>query len=122
MRTIKAFKVVATFGEKTGYWGNNGQFMVNGAEVPARLFEDRKEAEKLIQDVKNGVAFPGDQLQMAIEETEKQIFEYVVTGTDTRGKRFKITTRTPRGYNIWRGNVWELLENGKRKHCYSVIN
>ena len=120
MRTIKAFKVVATFGDKTGYWGNNGQFMVNGAEVPARLFEDRKEAEKLIQDVKNGNSVIG--LKMAIEETEKQIFEYVITGTDTRGKRFVIHTRTPRHYNIWRGNVWELLENGKRKHCYSVIN
>jgi hypothetical protein len=42
--------------------------------------------------------------------------KYVVTGTDRRGKRFRITTNSwlhARGINLWRGTKW-LERAGKR--------
>lgn len=49
--------------------------------------------------------------------------KYIITGTLRNGKRFRpITTLTPWHYNIFRGTVWQVLENGKRKKCYTVWN
>ena len=40
--------------------------------------------------------------------------KYVITGTDRNGRRFKIETATPQHYNIWRGSLWAVKENGRR--------
>lgn len=48
---------------------------------------------------------------------------YKITGVDAKGKRFKpIYTNFPRHFNIFRGTVWRLLPDGKRKKEYDVIN
>lgn len=39
---------------------------------------------------------------------------YIITGTDRDGKRFRIETTTPQHYNIYKGNLWEIV-NGKKK-------
>jgi len=50
------------------------------------------------------------------EELNTKKKKYVITGTDRNGKRFDpIHTNTPQHYNIWRGSLWELKENGNRK-------
>ena len=39
---------------------------------------------------------------------------YVITGKLRNGKRFSpITTTTPQHYNIWSGNLWELVPDFK---------
>lgn len=48
--------------------------------------------------------------------------KYVITGTDRNGKRFKINTDTPQHYNIWKGTLWEVQENGKRKKVKEYWN
>lgn len=48
--------------------------------------------------------------------------DYVITGVDRNGKRFKIQTTTPQHYNIWKGTLWLLLENGKRKKVKEYWN
>lgn len=49
--------------------------------------------------------------------------KYIITGIDRSGKRFKpIYTNTPRNYNIWRGTVWEILPDGKRKKVHEYFN
>lgn len=50
------------------------------------------------------------------EEVKKEKKKYVITGTGRNGKRFDpIHTNTPQHYNIYKGSLWELKENGKRK-------
>ena len=49
---------------------------------------------------------------------------YHVTGTDARGKRFKIVTPSymhAMGINVYNGSVWEV-RNGKRKRIKRVFN
>lgn len=42
--------------------------------------------------------------------------DFVITGIDRNGKRFKpIKTNTPQHYNIYKGSLWKITENGKRK-------
>lgn len=48
--------------------------------------------------------------------------KYVITGVDKKGKRFKIETETPQHYNIWKGTLWKLDENGKRKKVKEYFN
>lgn len=41
---------------------------------------------------------------------------YIITGILVNGKRFKaIQTVSPQHYNIWKGSIWKLDDNGKRK-------
>ena len=49
---------------------------------------------------------------------------YIVTGVLTNGRRFKLQYsdyRQAMGINLWRGNVWEVID-GKRKRIKSVTN
>jgi hypothetical protein len=39
---------------------------------------------------------------------------YLITGKDTQGKRFKIYTKTPWHYNIFQGSIWLLDKNDKK--------
>lgn len=49
--------------------------------------------------------------------------KYVITGTLKDGKRFApIYTDIPQHYNIWKGTLWEILENGKRKKVKEYFN
>lgn len=48
--------------------------------------------------------------------------KYVITGVDRNNKRFVIETETPQHYNIWKGTLWKLDENGKRKKVKSYFN
>lgn len=50
---------------------------------------------------------------------------FVITGIDVYGKRFRIHTSSAMhafGINLWRGSVWKILENGKRKLLKRVYN
>ena len=50
---------------------------------------------------------------------------YIVTGVDRDGRRFKKQYSEPRwafGINLWRGSVWGMLKNGKRKLLRRVYN
>jgi len=50
--------------------------------------------------------------------------QYVVTGTDTRGKRFRLTCpswRVADSVNLYRGSKW-LLRDGKRYLIVQVYN
>lgn len=48
---------------------------------------------------------------------------YVITGVNSKGVRFKpIYTTTPQHYNIYNGNIWKILPNGKRKHIRTITN
>lgn len=50
---------------------------------------------------------------------------FIVTGKTTSGKRFKLTYRNALsafGINLWRGSVWGLLPNGKRKLLKRIMN
>ena len=54
-----------------------------------------------------------------------QIKNFVVTGIDRSGKRFKIQTSSYTYacmINLWNGSVWAVLENNKRKRIKRVIN
>jgi hypothetical protein len=48
--------------------------------------------------------------------------QYTITGKDKAGKRFRINTDTPQHYNIWRGTLWQNLDNGKRKLILTYFN
>lgn len=48
--------------------------------------------------------------------------KYTITGVDRNNRRFKINTDTPQHYNIWKGTLWENLENGKRKKVLEYYN
>jgi hypothetical protein len=49
--------------------------------------------------------------------------DFVITGILTNGKRFKpIHTKTPQHYNIWKGTIWQLMNNGKRKLIKRIWN
>ena len=51
------------------------------------------------------------------------ITQYVITGITKNGKRFKpIHTKTPQHYNIWKGTIWVILSNGKRKRLQTINN
>jgi hypothetical protein len=50
---------------------------------------------------------------------------YIITGIDTRGKRFRIETSNriyAEGINLYRGSKWEILPNGKKKLLVRVFN
>ncbi len=55
---------------------------------------------------------------------------YLITGTDTRGKRFRQIHTNPwfaQGINLWRGNLWHLPADPaaagyKRKRLKQVWN
>ena len=49
--------------------------------------------------------------------------KYVITGRLRNGKRFSpIHTNTPQHYNIYRGTLWEVDKNGKRKKVLGYYN
>lgn len=49
--------------------------------------------------------------------------KYVITGTLKNGKRFDpIHTSIPQHYNIWKGTLWKLNEDGKRTFVKSYYN
>lgn len=53
----------------------------------------------------------------------KNTAKYVITGTNINGSRFTpIYTNKPQCYNIYRGTIWQLLDNGKRKKINSIWN
>ena len=50
---------------------------------------------------------------------------YVITGTDVRGRRFKLSTTNRMhalGINLFRGSVWFVNKNGKRQLLKRVYN
>lgn len=50
---------------------------------------------------------------------------YHVTGVDRSGRRFRIVTTSHMHamcINLWRGSVWAVLDNGKRKLIKRVYN
>ncbi len=50
---------------------------------------------------------------------------YVITGTDVRGRRFKLTTTSrvyALGINLFRGSVWFQGCDGKRKLLKRTFN
>jgi hypothetical protein len=50
---------------------------------------------------------------------------YVITGINRMGRRFKITTGNLHyayGFNVWKGSLWEIQEDGKRKRIHSWYN
>ena len=50
------------------------------------------------------------------EEVKQDKKQFVITGVDANGKRFKpIKTNTPQHYNIYKGSLWKIKEDGKRK-------
>lgn len=47
---------------------------------------------------------------------------FVITGYDVNNKRFNpIYTNTPQHYNIYRGNIWKII-NGRRKLIKRIYN
>lgn len=51
--------------------------------------------------------------------------QYVVTGVDRYGKRFRFTYNNAMwafGINLWKGSVWGVLDNGKRKLLKRAYN
>lgn len=51
--------------------------------------------------------------------------KFVVTGVDTSGRRFRLTYREPQwalGINLWRGSVWAVMPNGRRRLVRRVYN
>ena len=49
--------------------------------------------------------------------------KYIITGTLKNGRRFSpIHTDTPWHYNIWRGTLWEKLDNDKRRRVKTYYN
>ena len=50
------------------------------------------------------------------EEVKESKKAFVITGVDRNGKRFEpIHTNLPQHYNIWKGSLWKLEEDGSRK-------
>jgi len=50
---------------------------------------------------------------------------YKITGTDTRGRRFRIFTDNlyhALGINLWRGAVWEIHPDGRTYLVRRVFN
>jgi len=48
---------------------------------------------------------------------------YVITGVTRNGKRFKpIYTNCPQHYNIWRGRIWRLNNDGSRTLVRTINN
>ena len=57
------------------------------------------------------------------EELEKDKKEFVITGVDRNGRRFEpIKTNTPQHYNIWKGSLWRIQEDGNRKLVQRYYN
>jgi len=59
-----------------------------------------------------------------MEWTQQAGDVYHVTGVDTRGRRFKITTASwlhARGINVWNGSRW-LVRDGRRTLIERVYN
>ena len=56
---------------------------------------------------------------------DRKYVRYDVTGVDTRGKRFKITTTCARhaaGINLYNGSKWGVTDDGKRHLLARVYN
>lgn len=54
-----------------------------------------------------------------------QIKTFRITGVDRNGKRFVKETNSydyACMFNLWRGSVWVVFENGKRKLMKRVLN
>ena len=47
---------------------------------------------------------------------------YLITGQKVNGQRFTIATKTPFYYNIYKGSIWSINENGKRKLLKRIYN
>jgi hypothetical protein len=65
-----------------------------------------------------------DQMK-AFSDKEIPMHYYEVTGVDRSGKRFKISTSNQIhafGINVWRGTVWIVSPDGKRKVAKRVYN
>lgn len=62
-------------------------------------------------------------IQSLLEGDGDLTTKYMITGVDKDGKRFSpIHTNTPQHYNIWRGTIWEKLEDGTRKKIKEIFN
>lgn len=49
--------------------------------------------------------------------------KYIITGKLKNGRRFTpIHTDTPWHYNIWKGTLWKISEDGKRKRVTTYYN
>lgn len=60
---------------------------------------------------------------VTMTNTAQPKYRYVITGVDRSGKRFKpIYTNTPQHYNIWKGTLWEILPDGKRRKIKEYYN
>jgi len=121
-RTEIGFMLCAEFEGKKGYWDRDNFSLDSKA---AKFYATKAELEKLIIFLQTqSMALKGrTDITYSIEPHSREVTEYVITGKDKSGRQFNpIHTLTPRCYNIWRGNVWEILANGKRKHVYSVTN
>jgi len=124
MKTIEAFKVICTQDGKKYVWRGDQFVLESFPGVTPKKYESRQEAEKVIDTLnKASDDWKRPRYALTIEPTTKEVYEYVITGKDLDGKRFKIHTRTPQCYNVWRGNVWELDQTGtKRTLVKSIYN
>lgn len=58
-----------------------------------------------------------------VKTESKSPKRFVITGTNVNGRHFKpIHTNNPQHYNIFRGSVWVIQPNGKRKLAYRIYN
>ena len=54
---------------------------------------------------------------------EPKVTNYCITGILINGKRFAtIYTTTPQHYNIWRGNIWEVDKESRKKLIKTINN
>lgn len=60
---------------------------------------------------------PPIKMRSAFSYTEN----FIITGVLRNGRRFKpIHTKTPQHYNIWKGTIWIVLPNNKRKRLQTI--
>jgi len=124
MKTIEAFTVICTHEGKRYVWNGDNFYLEDGYKGTPKRFESKDDALGLVSRVQSAdVEWGRPAKDLTIETTTKDVYEYVITGTDRNGKRFKIRTRTPQCYNVWRGNIWELNQDGtKRTLVKSIYN
>lgn len=54
---------------------------------------------------------------------EGRTTKFVITGVDRAGRRFSpIYTNTPQHYNIWKGTLWKIDKNGRRRKIGEYAN
>lgn len=61
----------------------------------------------------------------SVEWDAKDFVSYVVTGVDTKGKRFKLAYKTwfmASCINVWRGSKWGVTSEGKRFLLQRITN